>query len=245
MSKRAQKRINWQKIKAVIFDVDGTLYDQQKLHQYMLIEFLKFYALRPWRLWELKILYDFRNEREKRALKFIKNIKKAQYQWTARASGVSLNKVKKVVNKWIYNVPLKYLYSCRLNGIEELFLALKKKRIIIVIFSDHPAKKRLVVLRLAADHVFSAVDQNINRLKPHPKGLLVIKNTLKIPAKSCLFVGNRYDHDKACAKAAKMPYFIIDKGIHGKGKHFQIYYQWKKQLRGKLFSKPAKAQGLA
>ena len=70
----------WSDIEAVIFDVDGTLYNQQLMKRLMLAELIRFYALRPRQLPELKIILDFRIEREKRAHEETENLDNAQYQ---------------------------------------------------------------------------------------------------------------------------------------------------------------------
>ncbi len=75
--------INWLIVKAVIFDVDGTRYNQNKLRIYMLLNLLRYYITSPWCLRELKILRDFRRERERNAFNVEKNIESAQYNWEA------------------------------------------------------------------------------------------------------------------------------------------------------------------
>ena len=67
----------------MIFDVDGTLYNQKKLRLFMLLELLIYYLIRPHKVFQLNAIRHFRNEREKRALMFDRNINIGhnQYLW--------------------------------------------------------------------------------------------------------------------------------------------------------------------
>ena len=47
MDEESHKSINWQNVKVVIFDVDGTLYEQSTLRKKMLLSLLTFYIKRP------------------------------------------------------------------------------------------------------------------------------------------------------------------------------------------------------
>ncbi|HEB41608.1 MAG TPA: HAD family hydrolase, partial [Candidatus Dependentiae bacterium] len=173
-------KINWSKIKVVIFDVDGTLYNQRKLRMYILMKLLKYYIMRPQRLQELKILRDFRREREKRAFDALDDIESDQYNWGAQASGVSPEKVRNVVEKWIFSIPLKYIPYCRYSGVLEFFNNLHKRGITSAIFSDYPAKEKVDALGLSPNCIVCSTDRNVDRLKPDPKGLFVIVETLGV-----------------------------------------------------------------
>ncbi len=90
--------IDWKKIKVVIFDVDGTLYDQSIMRKKMMFALLSYYLIRPWKYKELKILSDFRKEREKRTGDVGKDIQNAQYEWCAAKGNYPLSVVKSVVD---------------------------------------------------------------------------------------------------------------------------------------------------
>ncbi|UNC93645.1 HAD family hydrolase [Candidatus Contubernalis alkaliaceticus] len=196
-------------VQAVIFDVDGTLYDQKKLRRLMFFAVIKYYSIRPWRLKEIKVLQDFRGQREKNASVVCQDIEKVQYEWGAKASGVSPEQVKKVTAQWIFQYPLKYLYRCRYPGVCRFMEKLKEQKIITAVFSDYPAAEKLSALQVSPHHIFSSTDKNIDRLKPDPKGLLVAARSLNIPVEYCLFVGDREDRDGECARRAGMPYYIL------------------------------------
>lgn len=207
-------RIDFTKVKAVIFDVDGTLYNQKKLRLLMLLELLKYYLINFREIEDIKILKNFRQEREKRAFELVTDLENAQYYWAAKTSGVSWQKVHTVVQKWIYQVPLKYLPSCRYPGILEFFDILSQRGIATGIFSDYPAQDKLDKLGLFPDYIVSATDRNVDRLKPDPKGLFIASQLLGVPVENCLFIGDRDERDGECARQAGMPYLILDKSKH-------------------------------
>jgi len=198
-------------IRAVIFDVDGTLYDQRKLRQKISWEMLKFLLAHPTGLSDLKILWDFRKAREKNASLIDGDIEERQFEWGAKASNVSVERVRRVVQNWMFTRPLSHLDDCCYPGVRELFSHLKEKSIPVGIFSDYPAREKLLALNLEVNVMVSATDLEVGRLKPDPKGLIVTASKLNTPVKECLFVGDRDDKDGECARCAGMPYLILNR----------------------------------
>ncbi|MDH3349814.1 MAG: hypothetical protein OEM02_17130, partial [Desulfobulbaceae bacterium] len=98
--------------KAVIFDVDGTLYNQKKLRILILKKLISYYLIRPHRLSDLKIIHHFRSERENNHSKQVKNLAEEQYSWAAESAGVPVSKVKEVIDQWIFKKPLQILPDC-------------------------------------------------------------------------------------------------------------------------------------
>jgi phosphoglycolate phosphatase/putative hydrolase of the HAD superfamily len=218
-------KINWSKIKVVIFDVDGTLYDQRKLRRYMLKKLIGYYIVMPQHLRELKVLRDFRREREKRAFYALDDIESDQYNWGAQASGVSPEIVRSVVEKWIFNIPLQHIPYCRYPGVLGFFDNLCKRGIATAIFSDYPAKEKMAALGLSPNCIVCSTDRNVDRLKPDPKGLFVIAETLGISVEHCLFIGDRDERDGECARKARMPYLIMKRGKSRTKYQFNTYLE--------------------
>jgi len=202
---------NVSSIRAVIFDMDGTLYDQRKLRRKISWEMVKFLLAHPTGLSDLKILWDFRKAREKNASLIDADIEERQFEWGSKASNVSAEKVRQVVQHWMFTRALYHLEACCYPGVRELFFRLKDKSISVGIFSDYPAQDKLMALSLEVDVMVSATDEEVDRLKPDPKGLIVAASKLKTPLKECLFIGDRDDKDGECARRAGMPYLILNR----------------------------------
>jgi phosphoglycolate phosphatase/putative hydrolase of the HAD superfamily len=202
---------DWNKTRVVIFDVDGTLYTQSKLRTKMLFALMAYYALRPWRLREMLILHHFRAERERRPRGEYTNLENAQYLWCAEKINYPVEKIKEVVDYWIFNFPLKYLRACVYPGAEAFFNSLRHHNILIAIYSDYKADSKLAAMNLKADLIVSSTDPDIDRLKPDPQGLRYITQKLNVTADECLFIGDRQELDGECAIKANMPYLIVDK----------------------------------
>lgn len=195
--------------KAVIFDVDGTLYGQRKLRLCMVREMFTCVLRQPGRIAELRILWRFRRMREKHAAEAASDLESWQYVWAAQALGVSPEKVREVVKDWMFERPLAYLRSCGYPGAQALFLQCRRQGIPLAVFPDYPARDKLRALGLTAQVVLSATCAEVNRLKPDPAGLLAATEKLGVPAAECLFVGDQEAKDGECARRAGMPSLIL------------------------------------
>ena len=101
-----KENIAWKEVKAVIFDVDGTLYNQKILKGRMIKALLGHYLPRPWKYNELRIISTFRKERERLHTLKVANLEEVQYEICAKKARQPVGKVKEVIDKWIFNHPL-------------------------------------------------------------------------------------------------------------------------------------------
>lgn len=192
--------LEWGRYKAVLFDVDGTLYNQREMRRRMAIELGLHLAANPFRWKTAVILSRFRKLREEHFEREEDSLEAAQYRWVAEALNIPGERVRAVAEEWMLRRPLKHLQACRPPGLVELFERLHGQQIKIGVFSDYPAKEKLAALGLRADAVACAVDQHVNRLKPHTAGFQYLADTLKVLPGECLHIGDREDRDDICAK---------------------------------------------
>lgn len=201
----------WQDLQLVVFDVDGTLYQQSKLRKIMFFRLISWYIFRPWRYREILILYSFRKEREKKAGYHSNNLEEEQYNWCAEKTGCKPEEVKKVVNYWMFEMPNKYLLKCRYPGIDSFVYNLKYRGIKTAILSDYNSLDKLKKMQIEVDLQVSATDPMVNSLKPMPDGLNLILFEMKIyDKKKCLFIGDRLELDGECARRAQVPFLLVD-----------------------------------
>lgn len=210
------KRVH--QIRAVLLDIDGTLYHQQALRGLMAFELSTALfslgsireALGVWR-----ILKCFRKGRE--ALRAMEDprvpLVSLQYSLVAEQVCVTSGEVEMVVSEWMYRRPLKYLRICRRRGMKEFFQLAAEIGLRTGVLSDYPVREKLEGLGI---HVpltveLCATDPEINAFKPNPKGFLYACHLWNLDPGEVLYVGDRHDVDACGAKAAGMPYVLFSR----------------------------------
>lgn len=205
-------RLSW--VRAVIFDVDGTLYDQRRVKARILFDASGRLVRKHLCLTDLKVLYHFGRIREYLSRAPVPHLEDQQYNLTASAVRTPVQRVKTIVTEWLLEKPLSYLPAYRLPGTLELFQALKTYGFRIGIFSDYPPKEKIAALGLQADQVSCATDPDVDALKPDPRGLVRLAGRLGVRVEQCLMVGNRDDKDGEAARRAGMDYLIVERARH-------------------------------
>ncbi len=187
---------------AVVFDVDGTLYEQGPLRRRMVIELLLHVAGHPRQIGMLRRLQSFRRQRELISENELEGAGRLQYQLPAAELGVPIELIRNDVEEWMERRPLPHLQACRVPGVRRFFGFLRSRGVRIGVLSDYPANGKLAALDLEANVVVSGVDPAVDRLKPHPAGLLAVLAALGVAAEKCLLIGDRDDRDGECARRA-------------------------------------------
>lgn len=202
------EQINWSPVRLVVFDLDGTLYDQSCIRRRMLWELGLHCLSHPGGLARARVIAEFRRVRERLADERAENIDRLQYERPAASLGIRPEEVAAVVGEWIEERPLRHLLRCRFAAVDELFDQLRGSGKQIAVFSDHPVRNKLAALNLTADLIAAAAEPEINRLKPHPAGLEFLLNRAEVRPAQCLMIGDREDRDGACARSAGIRYLI-------------------------------------
>lgn len=193
--------LDWNAIELVVFDVDGTLYDQRALRRRMLVEMIG-HTLAKRSLTTLRVLRIYRALREAMGEEEVEGFGDILLERTAQRAGVGRAQVEEIVDEWLHQRPLVHLRACRYPGIKELFVALKESGKKVGIFSDYPAIDKLDALGLEADFVTCAEDPDIGILKPHPRGLETIIAAAGVARLETLMIGDRVERDGEAARRA-------------------------------------------
>ena len=178
----------------VVFDVDGTLYDQRILRTRMLRE-LVVQAWRTRSLATLTVVARYRRLRERLGNEQTPNFEPILLARTAAATGRSESEVNAIVAEWIDQRPLPFLGGARFPGVTELFSALRQRGTRIGVLSDYPAKLKLDAMALEADYSVSATDPDVGVLKPHPRGLQKLIGLAGATPESTVVIGDRVERD--------------------------------------------------
>lgn len=201
--------VDWQPVRAVVFDVDGTLYGQRPMRLRMLRELALRCLVRPATLGEARVLNTFRQVREQLADEKAAGIIRLQYERPAEQLRLPVAQVEAVVEEWILERPLRHVAVCRIAGVRRLFSALRDSGRRIGIWSDYPAVAKLESMGLTADAVVSAVDPEVDRMKPHPAGLARVLDLLAVSPDQALMIGDRDERDGEAARRLGCPYLLL------------------------------------
>jgi phosphoglycolate phosphatase/putative hydrolase of the HAD superfamily len=214
--------LDWERYRTVVFDVDGTLYSQRRMHLRMLVQILMECA-RTGDAGFALTLRAFRRHRADLGMAGAPEFLSQQYELTARSRRRSPQEVRRTVAEWIERRPLPFLAACMYPGVDRLFRALRASGRTIGILSDYPAREKIAAMGLAADIVVTATDPEVGRLKPDPRGLDHILKETATPAPACLMIGDRVFEDGGAASRCGVRALIRSARVHPHYDTFRSY----------------------
>ena len=181
--------MDFNKYDLYVFDVDGTLYYQNKLRLIMGKRLLMYYLLHPLKFKDLIIIKNFRSLRE--------NAKDTNglFDITAKKCNVSVSRVNEVIKKWIYENPIDALTASKDDTLLAIIDKLKANGKTVAIWSDYEADDKLKALQLSTDYVYTAEQERVGELKPSPKGLNLIMSDLNVSKDKTIMIGDRMVKD--------------------------------------------------
>ena len=197
--------MDFNKYDLYVFDVDGTLYYQNKLRLIIGKRLFMYYLLHPLKFKDLIIIKNFRSLRE--------NAKDTNglFDITAKKCNVSVSRVNEVIKKWIYENPIDALTASKDDTLLAIIDKLKANGKTVAIWSDYEADDKLKALKLSTDYVYTAEQERVGELKPSPKGLNLIMSDLNVPKDKTIMIGDRMVKDGEAAKKAGCDYLILSK----------------------------------
>ena len=198
--------------KTIIFDLDGTLYYQYGVQCIMGCQMLLYYIIHLWRIKELMAIMYYRKIREKE----IKGIVENQYKIVAKKYNMTIEEVKKLVDKWLFKKSLKIIKIFKDKKLCEIIDRYKKEGINIIIYSDYPTQEKIKALNIQYDKEYDSTHPEINELKPNPKGIKYIIKENNLKEDEILLVGDRDSKDGECARNCNIEYVILPKLFRNK-----------------------------
>ena len=202
--------MNVKKFKAVIFDFDGTLYDNSGIGKALVFSApLDMFKIRADRIARKRLWGCDENSQEK--------FDEIFFERASKFAHVSSQKYKKWYEeryqKIFLNALKKKRFRARTN-VEKVFSVLCESGAKIAIFSDYKnVRERMLEIGISEKSIelcagfFSAPE--FGCLKPAPRGFLQVAGNLGVAPKQCLVVGDRADTDGQGALHAGMSFVQI------------------------------------
>ncbi len=205
-----------ERLSALIFDVDGTLYEQGPVRRAIFWRLLRAYVTCP-RIGFMtaQALRAYREAQETLRMSppEWRDIASAQILLASGRLHIKPEFVAASVARWMELEPLPLLASSIRNGMVELLQEARSWGLRLAAFSDYPADRKLAAMGLTEffDVVVTAQDQDVQRFKPDPVGLEVAVRRLGVQKEETVYIGDREDVDALAASRSGIRHFILSK----------------------------------
>lgn len=200
-------------LRALLFDCDGTLYDQRRVRRGMLRRLVRHCLSAPREgLSAVRVLREFRRAQETlRHQETSGDLYLAHVRVAADAAKCPEDRVRAHVERWMEREPLDLIAAARFDGLTEVLATARRRGLRLGVCSDYPVQAKLEALHVAHlfDTVVCAQDPDVQRFKPDPRGLLVALDRLGVSPSDAIYVGDRPDVDGVAARRAGMQCVIV------------------------------------
>ncbi len=184
-------------LRAVAFDIDGTLYPNSSMYRVSL----------PFLVRNLGLMRAFgRVRRRIRDMRPVEDFYSVQAELLGREMGTNPETAGRLLDERVYGEWEKLLHRVDLYPfVRECIESFRAAGLYIAVCSDFPVKTKLEVLGLSdIDWDLAFTTEEIGYLKPNPEPFAHIARELGIPPGAVLYVGNSYKYDIVGAKLAGM-----------------------------------------
>ncbi len=202
------------RLKAIVFDVDGTLYRQDPVRRAMLGRLLKAHLGRPLTgLRTLRWLRAYRSAQERLRGEPPESgdLAARQLRLACQWTGADPADLRRCVRRWMEQEPLALLRPSLREGLPTLLAVARRRGLRVAACSDYPAAEKLTAMGIAGlfDVVVTAQDPDVQRFKPDPRMLEVALGRLGVAKEEALYVGDRPEVDAEAAHRAGMACAIV------------------------------------
>lgn len=200
-------------VETIIFDVDGTLYDQRRFRMVMIRSLAGHCLANPVEGYRAaRFLRAFRQAQEHlRSADADPDLALRQVMLACGNTVIELPEGREIVKRFFETTLLLYLRRFVRSGLLEVLNLASTSKIGLGVFSDYPAEEKLRAMSLYEhfDAIVSSCDAAVGRFKPHPAGLELCLARLSANPANTLYVGDRGDVDSECAQRANVCPVIV------------------------------------
>ncbi len=201
-------------LRAMLFDVDGTLYHAGRLRLEMLRR-LAVACLRDPRsgVGAARAIRAYRRAQEELRVSGgpAGSLAEAQVELACARSGLPPDLVRRAVSEWMEEAPLGVLARYVRPGLRELLAGAARRGVACAVVSDYPAAAKLRALGIEGYFQVQvcAQDAGVGAFKPSPAGLLHALRALGVPPDEAVYVGDRPAVDAEAARRAGMGCVLV------------------------------------
>jgi putative hydrolase of the HAD superfamily len=183
-------------LKAIAFDIDGTLYPNRSMYLRSI----------PFALRNIRLMKVFsRVRKELRTIRPIQDFYETQARYVADALGQPYQTTRERIDRLIYGEWEKVLHSVRLyGGVREFVTRLERRDVKIGVMSDFPVQNKLDILGMSGLWHAEVSAEATGYLKPAAEPFIVLSRQLGVAPEETLYVGNSYHYDVVGASRAGM-----------------------------------------
>jgi FMN phosphatase YigB (HAD superfamily) len=208
-------------LKAIVFDVDGTLYRQDPVRLAMFFRLIGAHLHQPLtglRTFRWLQAYRKAQERLRHEPPNGSDLADRQLMLASEWTGVPPWVLRSCVSRWMEQEPLGLLRPYLRDGLPELLGAAAGRALRLGACSDYPATEKLTAMGIAGffQAVVSAQDAEVQRFKPHPRILEIALRRLGVNREEALYVGDRPEVDAETARQAGVACAIVARRHHSR-----------------------------
>lgn len=221
----ADPPISLARLKALIFDLDGTMYKQEVLRRAMAWRILRAHWRHPFRGFRtVRVLQAYRCAQETLRRDGVTDDPLAeQVRLAARSCKVPESEVQFCVASWS-DQAMDLLRPALRPGLVELLKLAHEKGLLLGVLSDYPAETKLssMGLREYFDVVVTADDPDVQCFKPSSRGLEIVLRRLGLEKHEAVYIGDRPEVDAAAAASAGVQCAILTSSYNGSRSWWKI-----------------------
>ena len=183
-------------VRAVAFDIDGTLYPNAAMYLKSI----------PFAVTHLRLMTAYARVRQEiRGRRPVDDLQALEARMLAKRLGIAPEEARGRIQREIHGTWEEVLDNVSpYPHVRECVLSLREAGFAVAVTSDFPVERKLE--RLGLDGLFDCRlwTEESGYLKPHPEPFLALAECMGYPAQEILYVGNSYEYDVVGAKNVGM-----------------------------------------